>query len=58
MSTLYYCTNENNTCPKNDECKRFLKASENSECVATLFNVACTETNGYVLFMKKESEEQ
>lgn len=58
MSSLYYCTKENNTCPKKEECQRYL-SSEN-QCQATLFKMACTEDNNYVLFMehieKKEGE--
>ena len=53
---IYYCTQENNYCPKKEECKRFIEA-ENQD-TATLFKVACTEDNDYVLFMKhKENNE-
>lgn len=56
---LYFCTTEDNTCPKKYECKRYLKASGISR-KTTLFNEACTENNGYVLFIKnaEEGEEQ
>lgn len=55
MSTLYFCTRENNTCPKKDECKRYINAE--NDLHTTLFNVACTKNNNYVLFIKKEDEE-
>ena len=46
---IYYCTQENNDCPRKEECKRFMEA-ENQD-TATLFKMACTEDNNYVLFM-------
>lgn len=52
MSSLYYCTKENNPCPKKESCKRYLE-SEN-ECTAPLFARACTESNRYILFLRKE----
>ena len=55
MSSLYYCTNENNTCPKKEDCKRYVEAENNN--TATLFKMACTEHNDYVLFMKHEKKE-
>lgn len=57
-NNLYFCTTEDNTCPKKDECKRYLQASDNRK--TTLFKESCTENNGYVLFIKnaEESEEQ
>lgn len=52
MSKIYYCTQENNDCPKKEECKRYIEAENQS--VATLFKMACTEDNDYILFMKYE----
>lgn len=52
---IYYCTKDKNNCPKKEECKRYID-SENKECCTSLFKVACTENNGYVLFIKKEGE--
>lgn len=49
---IYYCTKEDNYCPRREECKRFMK-SEN-QCTTTLFKVMCTEDNNYVLYMKYE----
>jgi arginyl-tRNA--protein-N-Asp/Glu arginylyltransferase len=49
---IYYCTQEDNDCPKKEECKRFMVA-ENQD-TATLFKMACTEDNNYVLFMNYE----
>lgn len=53
---IYYCTKENNNCPKKEECKRFIE-SEN-QCNTTLFKVACTEENNFVLFMTCEKNEK
>lgn len=50
---IYYCTQENNNCPKKEECKRYME-SNNEKCHATLFKVACTEDNNYVLYMRHE----
>lgn len=57
--SLYYCTQENNTCPRRESCKRYISEDQ---CRATLFKAACTEDNNYVLFIKiedssKEGEE-
>ena len=54
MSGIYYCTKEDNYCPKKEECKRYI---EEDECRATLFKESCTEDNDYVLFMKIEQKE-
>lgn len=51
---IYYCENENNTCPKCEECTRYLE-SEGKE-KATLFKMACTENNDYVLFIKTDKQ--
>lgn len=50
-SSIYYCTKENNNCPKKEECKRYI---EENECYTTLFKTACTEDNNYILFIKHE----
>lgn len=55
MDCLYYCTNENNDCPKKNDCKRFLEINDN--CHATLYKEACTEQNSHVLFIEKELKE-
>lgn len=52
MSSLYYCTNENNTCSKKENCKRYMEVEGNNH--ATLFKMACTEDNDYVLFIEHE----
>jgi hypothetical protein len=49
---IYYCTQENNDCPKKEECKRYLDAENKNN--ATLFKASCTENNNYVLFIKAE----
>lgn len=51
---IYYCRNAENTCPKKDTCLRYLDATD--QPVATLFKQACTESNQYQLFIKKEEE--
>ena len=54
MSSIYYCTKEDNYCSKKEECRRYI---EEDECRVTLFKEACTEDNNYVLFMKIEQKE-
>ena len=55
MSSIYFCTNENNKCPKKDTCKRYLEID--GEEHATLFKRACTEQNNYILYIKAEKAE-
>ena len=50
--SIYYCTKENNNCPKKDLCRRYID-SENKD-KTTLFKMACTNNNNYVLFMQCE----
>lgn len=50
---IYYCTQENNDCPKKEECKRYIELKDENRHT-TLFKVACTEDNNYILFMKYE----
>lgn len=52
---VYYCAKENNTCPKKEECKRCLESDDKS-CKSTLYKVACTEKNNYVLFIDNKKE--
>lgn len=47
---IYYCTNEDNDCPKKEQCKRFLNVQEKQN--TTLFKNACNEDNNYVLFIE------
>ena len=56
MSTLYFCTQENNTCPKKESCKRYINTE--NEVHTTLFNTACTNKNNYVLFIQTENKEE
>ena len=49
---IYYCTKENNNCPKQNECMRYID-SEMHECKATLYKNACTDANQRILFIKK-----
>ena len=53
---LYYCTKDNNTCPKKEECERYIEVEGKNH--ATLFKVACTEDNNYVLYIKHEKKEE
>lgn len=53
--SLYYCTNENNTCTKREECKRYSNNNEDN-CHTTLFKEMCTESNNYILFINKQEE--
>lgn len=54
MSSIYYCTNdENNNCPKKNHCARYLDADK-SNCKVTLYKASCVDSNGRVLFINKE----
>ena len=48
------CIQEDNECPKREECRRYLNANEGTSL--PLFKYACTEENDYHLFMKKEED--
>ena len=54
---IYFCTKENNTCTKKDECKRYVENSENKNS-ATLFKLSCTEKNNHVLFIKTSETQE
>ena len=46
------CTQEDNECPRREECRRYLNANEGTSW--TLFKYVCTEENNYHLFMKQD----
>lgn len=48
------CTQEDNECPRREECRRYLNANEGTSW--TLFKYMCTEENNYHLFMEKEKD--
>ena len=48
------CTQEDNECPRREECRRYLNANEGTSW--TLFKYMCTEENNYHLFMEKEED--
>lgn len=50
---IYYCTKENNGCPKRNECERYL-GSDLHTSKTTLFKSACTYSNNRILFIKAE----
>lgn len=52
---IYYCTNKNNTCQKKESCKRYLDVDGKNH--ATLYKMACTESNNYILYIKYEMKE-
>jgi hypothetical protein len=54
---VYYCRQENNTCPKREQCERFVNADK-TENKTSLFKIACTEQNNFILFMKHQLEEE
>lgn len=54
MSMIYYCTPDNNDCPKREECKRFVEVDGKNH--STLYKVACTEKNNYVLYIKNDEK--
>ncbi len=51
---LFYicCKQEENDCPKKEQCRRYLNADK--EVSWTLFKYACTEDNNYHLYMELE----
>lgn len=51
--TIYYCTKENNDCPKRNECERYLD-SDSHMSKTTLFKNSCTDDNNRILFIKVE----
>lgn len=50
---IYYCTKENNDCPKCKECKRYVESDAHT-CKAPLYKSACTFNNKRILFIKRE----
>ena len=48
------CAQEDNECPRREECRRYLNANEGTSW--TLFKHMCTEENDYHLFMEKEED--
>lgn len=58
MATIIYnCSQNNNKCPKKENCKRYINAANNEFC-ATLSKQACTESNNYMLYIKHEMKEE
>ena len=53
---IYYCRQEENTCPRKEECRRYMECTQDKS-QATLFKVSCTENNNYVLFIQHKQEE-
>lgn len=53
--SIYYCVKENNDCIKKDTCKRYIESEDKDK--TTLFKMACTENNDYVLFIQYEKKE-
>lgn len=53
--SLYYCTKDNNDCPKKESCRRYIESDDKDK--TTLFKMACTENNDYVLFIQYEEKE-
>ena len=51
---IYYCIKENNNCPRQDECERYLDSDLHTS-KTTLYKSACTEQNARILFIKKEN---
>lgn len=49
----YYCTKENNSCPKHNECERYVD-SDSHTSKTTLFKNSCTDDNNRILFIKAE----
>lgn len=51
---IYYCVKENNSCPKRNQCKRYLD-SDSHNCKSTLYKNACTDDNNRILFIEIEN---
>ena len=54
--SIYYCTKDSNTCPRKDECERYVFAEGKNH--ATLFKLACTNINNYILFIQAEKDKE
>lgn len=52
MAPIYYCTQNNNSCPLKNSCTRYLEMDGNDN--TTLFKVSCTKDNNYILYIKSE----
>ena len=52
---IYYCTKENNTCTKKEECTRYIESEGKDK--ATLFKMACVKENNYQLFIENKNKE-
>ena len=50
--SIYYCVKENNDCPKKESCRRYIESDNKDK--TTLFKMACTDNNDYVLFILYE----
>lgn len=48
--SLYYCEYNENTCPKKEQCRRYVNIEDS--CVVPLFKMMCTEDNNYILFLQ------
>lgn len=51
---IYYCVKENNSCPKRNQCKRYLD-SDSHNCKSTLYKNACADDNNRILFIEIEN---
>lgn len=51
LDSLYFCKNDDNTCDLKESCRRYLE--DKGKNTATLFKVACTEDNEYLLYRKE-----
>lgn len=54
--SIYYCVKENNDCLKKESCKRYIESDDKDK--TTLFKMACTEENDYVLFILHEVKKE
>lgn len=54
VDLIYYCVKENNSCPKRNQCKRYLD-SDSHKCKSTLYKNACTDDNNRILFIEIEN---
>lgn len=54
---IYYCSKNNNTCPKKDSCYRYVHCNENMN-QSSLYKSSCTIDNNYILHIKCTNEIQ
>ena len=55
---IFHCSKKDNTCPKRNQCQRYIDSDKEGARSTTLFKVSCTEENERKLYMKVEEENE